>query len=123
LNTVPAWKKAYKLRVAVFVEYESDVEEERGRVKSLLENLRIEAEVLVFWLASGNISTYEVIVNSATPSMDAVGEVEQCLRGQDWWDEIQKIRGNRGATPATDDLSEIASIFTTGSNWPEASFQ
>lgn len=48
LNTVPSWKRAYRLRVAVFVEYESDVEEERGRVKALLYNLGIEAEVLVF---------------------------------------------------------------------------
>ncbi len=54
LNTVPAWKKVYKLRVAVFVEYESDVEEERGRVKTLLDNLRIHADIRVFWLASGN---------------------------------------------------------------------
>lgn len=123
LNTVPAWKKAYKLRVAVFVEYESDVEEERGRVKSLLENLRIEAEVLVFWLASGKLATYEIIVNGATPGKKAEEEVEDCLAGQEWWDEIQKIRGRRGATSATEDLTEIVNIFTSGSNWPEASFQ
>jgi potassium/chloride transporter 9 len=123
LNTVPAWKKAYKLRVAVFVEYESDVEEERGRVKSLLENLRIEAEVLVFWLASGDLSTYEIIVNGASPGKEAEEEVEEGLKGQDWWDEIQKIRGRRGETSAIEDLSEIASIFTDGTMWPEASFQ
>ena len=45
LNTVPSWKRMYKLRVCVFVEYETDVEEERGRVTTLLRNLRIEAEV------------------------------------------------------------------------------
>lgn len=123
LNTVPAWKKAYKLRVAVFVEYESDVEEERGRVKTLLENLRIEAEVLVFWLASGNLSTYEIIVNGASPGKGAEEEVEGCLKGQEWWDEIQKIRGKRGETSATEDLTDIVSIFTDGTNWPEASFQ
>ncbi|KAG4429197.1 hypothetical protein IFR05_015320 [Cadophora sp. M221] len=123
LNTVPAWKKAYKLRVAVFVEYESDVEEERGRVKLLLENLRIEAEVLVFWLASGKLPTYEIIVNGASTSGDAEEEVEDCLKGQEWWDELQKIRGKRGPTSGSEDLSEIASIYTAGSNWPEASFQ
>jgi len=123
LNTVPAWKKVYTLRVAVFVEYESDVEEERGRVKALLENLRIEAEVLVFWLASGDLPTYEIIVNGNIPGQESEEEVEECLKGQEWWDEIQKIRGNRGPTSATEDLSDIASIFTTGSNWPEASFQ
>jgi potassium/chloride transporter 9 len=45
LHTVPSWKRSYKLRICVFVEYESDVEEERGRVATLLRNLRIEAEV------------------------------------------------------------------------------
>lgn len=45
LHTVPSWKRSYKLRICVFVEYESDVEEERDRVTTLLRNLRIEAEV------------------------------------------------------------------------------
>lgn len=123
MNTVPAWKKAYKVRVAVFVEYESDVEEERGRVQSLLENLRIEAEVLVFWLSSGNLPTYEIIVNGASPGKEHEEEVEECLRGQEWWDEIEKFRGKRGGPSVTEDLSDIASIFTTGSLWPESSFQ
>ncbi|TVY34241.1 Vacuolar cation-chloride cotransporter [Lachnellula subtilissima] len=123
LNTVPAWKKAYKVRVAVFVEYESDVEEERGRVQSLLENLRIEAEVLVFWLASGNLPTYEIIVNGVSAGEEHETEVEECLKGQEWWDEIQKFRGNRARSSAREDLSDMASIFTTGSIWPESSFQ
>jgi len=97
------------------------VEEETGRVESLLENLRIEAEVLVFWLASGGLPTYEIIINGADPGKEHVEAVETCLEGQDWWDEIQKIRGNRGIS-ATEDLSEIASIFRTGT-WPNASFQ
>ncbi|KAF5871683.1 putative cation chloride protein [Botrytis fragariae] len=124
LNTVPAWKKAYKLRVAVFVEYENDVEEERGRVKSLLENLRIEAEILVFWLASGDIPSYEIIINGATPGSNQVDEVEQCLKGQDWWDDIQKLRGNHGATTsAAVDLAQITNIFHAAPTWPDASFQ
>lgn len=45
LHTVPSWRRSYRLRICVFVEYESDVEEERGRVTTLLRNLRIEAEV------------------------------------------------------------------------------
>ncbi|CAD6503272.1 BgTH12-02939 [Blumeria graminis f. sp. triticale] len=123
LNTVPAWKKAYKIRVAVFVEYETDVEEERGRVESLLENLRIEARVLVFWLASGNFATYEIIVNGASYDPQIEEEVEEYLKGQDWWDEIQRIRGKRGNSSGTENLSEIASLFMTGTNWPESSFQ
>jgi solute carrier family 12 (potassium/chloride transporters), member 9 len=123
LNTVPAWKRAYKLRVAVFVEYESDVEEERSRVKALLENLRIEAEVLVFWLASGDLKTYEIIINGANPGQEAEEEVEQCLAEQSWWDEMQKLRGKRGAQAASENLSDLASIFTARTTWPESSFQ
>ncbi|TAQ87863.1 hypothetical protein B7494_g3827 [Chlorociboria aeruginascens] len=122
LNTVPAWKKAYKLRVAVFVEYEPDVEEERGRVKELLENLRIEAEVLVFWLASGELPTYEIIVNGASAREEDETRVNDCLKGQEWWDEIQGIRGKRERT-AMGDMADLASIFTTRSNWPQSSFQ
>ncbi|KAH6673166.1 amino acid permease-domain-containing protein [Halenospora varia] len=121
LNTVPSWKKVYKLRVAVFVEYESDVEEERGRVKSLLEKLRIEAKVLVFWLANGKLNSYEIIVNGATPGKEQEKAVDDCLKGQEWWDEIQKIRGKRGSTSATEDLAEIHNVFD-GSLWPESSF-
>jgi potassium/chloride transporter 9 len=104
----------------VFVEYESDVEEERGRVRSLLENLRIQAEVLVFALAAGDLKTYEVIINGSDQNEE---EVEKCLQGQEWWDELQKFRGKRGGTTASEDLADIASIFTAGSAWPEASFQ
>lgn len=121
---MPAWKKAYKLRVVVFVEYENDVEEERGRVKSLLENLRIEAEILVFWLASGDVPSYEIIINGANPGPRQTEEVEDCLKGQDWWDEIQKLRGNRGlTTSASVDLAQIANIFHAAPTWPDASFQ
>jgi potassium/chloride transporter 9 len=116
LNTVPAWKKAYKLRVIVFVEYESDVEEENGRVKTLLENLRIEAEVLVFWLASGDLPSYEIIVNGKSHNKLYEEEVEKCLGDQEWWDEIQKMRGFRGGLSATEDLAAISPR-----KWPEAS--
>jgi len=99
------------------------VEEERGRVKALLENLRIEAEILVFWLASGSLATYEIIVNGTSPSPETLNEVEHCLRGQDWWEEIQKIRGNRGeASPDEEDLADVENMLGS-SNWPDASFQ
>jgi len=116
LNTVPAWKKAYKVRVIVFVEYESDVEEERGRVKALLENLRIEAEILVFWLASGDLPTYEIIVNGKSHNEKYEKEVGECLNDQEWWDEIQKMRGLRGGLTASEDLAAISPR-----NWPESS--
>ncbi|EFR01649.1 solute carrier family 12 member 3 [Nannizzia gypsea CBS 118893] len=94
LNTVPSWKQSCRLRVAVFVEYETDVEEERGRVMTLLEKLRIGAEVLVFWLASGDLQTYRIIVNGDRNNVDkaVLDAVEQTLEEEDWWNELGRYR-------------------------------
>ncbi|KAK9466621.1 amino acid permease-domain-containing protein [Lipomyces arxii] len=89
LRTVPAWKKFYKTRVLVFVEYREDVEEERGRVKTLLENLRIEAEVCVFSLSDGSVPAYETILHGMP---DRTGKVEAAFGDESWWIELQDSR-------------------------------
>lgn len=124
LNTVSTWKKAYTLRVAVFVEYESDVEEERGRVKTLLDNLRIPAKVLVFWLASGELKTYRMIVNGYQGENDQQTEklVEEVLRGEEWWDDIQKQRGRR-RTSTSEELAQMQLRPKLNSALPSSSFQ
>ncbi|KAI9818088.1 MAG: hypothetical protein M1827_000713 [Pycnora praestabilis] len=122
LNTVPAWKKVYKLRVAVFVEYETDVAEERGRVETLLANLRIEGEVKVFWLASGELRTYELIVNG-TLINETERDVDSVLKEEEWWQEIQKIRGRRGELSASEELANVEELLSTAPNWPSSSFQ
>ena len=124
LNTVSAWKKAFALRVAVFVEYESDVEEERGRVKTLLDNLRIPAIVLVFWLASGELKTYRMIVNGDQDGNDQETEklVEEVLRGGEWWEDIQKQRGRR-RTSTSDSLAEMQDRPKLTPSRPSSSFQ
>lgn len=98
LNTVPSWKKTYQLRVAVFVEYETDVEEERARVEALLEKLRIQAEVLVFWLACGEVKSYRIIVNGDTsPEVDDTQEkVHSILSGEEWWRGVLRARNHPG---------------------------
>jgi potassium/chloride transporter 9 len=118
LNTVPAWKKSYQLRVAVFVEYETDVQEESDRVKKLLENLRIQAEVLVVWLANGSLRTYEVIVNGADPGSDMY--VEQMLGKEKWWKELKQRRkppAIPGRPVHIDGLSQLVEHV-----WPNSSF-
>ena len=124
LDTVPVWKKSYTLRVAVFVEYESDVEEERGRVKTLLENLRIKAEVLVFWLASGHVKTYQVIVNGTIDTVDegCEGKVDEALKNEEWWQDVQRLRGKRGKMSPHEDSSEVQNLRNVASNWPSSSF-
>jgi len=50
--------------------------------------------------------------------------VDECLKGQEWWDEIQTIRGKRETiTTASQDLADTANVFTAASAWPEATFQ
>lgn len=104
LNTVPSWKKTYQLRVAVFVEYETDVDDERGRVEALLEKLRIQAEVLVFWLARGDLKAYRIIVNGDTaPEVaDAQESVHSVLRDEEWWQGVLRARNHHAPAHDTD---------------------
>jgi solute carrier family 12 (potassium/chloride transporters), member 9 len=107
----------YSLRVIVFVEYESEVEEERGRVDALLEKLRIEAEVLVFWLASGGISTYETIIHGHFKSSETDTLVNECLKDEDWWDDLKTFRGSRSMT-ASQEFNSAAHVIESTSGRP-----
>jgi potassium/chloride transporter 9 len=102
----------------VFVEYESEVEEETARVQALLEKLRIEAEVKVFWLASGHLKTYEHIINGNTDDIDAQIIVSEALRDEGWWDELQTFRGQMGEMSASQEMSQIAHILDSTSGRP-----
>ncbi|KAK4164892.1 amino acid permease-domain-containing protein [Cladorrhinum sp. PSN259] len=106
LRTVPAWKEAYKLRVLVFVEYESEVKEERARLKALLEKLRIDAQVLVFWLASGDLPTYETIIHGRYQNPETDNLVNGALKNEEWWEDLQNYRGSRSMSGS----QEFASI-------------
>ncbi|KAL2268596.1 hypothetical protein VTJ83DRAFT_3442 [Remersonia thermophila] len=117
LRTVPAWKKVYTLRVLVFVEYESEVEEERGRVKKLLEKLRIDAEILVFWLASGDLSTYETIVHGHYKGPEAEMLVNECLKNEDWWEDIRAYRGSHSVAEPQD-FASIAQVMGSTAGRP-----
>lgn len=125
LDTVPSWKRSFKIRVCVFVEYESDVEEERGRVTSLLNNLRIQAEVLVFWLASGSLKIYEVIINGKRGNdyAQALSDVNDTLEDEEWWDDVQKLRGMKGKLSAVEELAEMENILDSTASWPTSSYQ
>lgn len=125
LDTVPAWKNAYKLRVAVFVEYETDVEEERSRVQTLLDSLRIKAEILVFWLASGSLKTYQIIINGDinTAGQEAEKSVDETLKDEDWWHDVQKLRGRHGDITDSEELVDTRNTPKTMPTWLSSSFQ
>jgi len=120
LHTVPNWKKAYRLRVIVFVEYESDVEEERGRVETLLETLRIQAKVVVRWLAKGDLQSYEIIVNGKE-SRDE--HINFTLAQEDWWAELQKRRRDAELSSiSANRLAANLAQLVQSSEWPNGSF-
>lgn len=118
LSSVPAWKKAYKLRVLVFVEYESEVEEETARVKALLDKLRIDAETHVFWLACGELHTYECIINGHCDDIDTEIMVNDTLRDEDWWDELQRFRGRPDSMNHSQEMNSLAAILDATSRRP-----
>ncbi|PHH51715.1 Vacuolar cation-chloride cotransporter 1 [Ceratocystis fimbriata CBS 114723] len=92
LWSVPNWKAAYMLRIMVFVEYENEVDKEKARVKALLEKLRIDADIRVFWLANGSLSTYNLVVNGVSSDSKAKQRVHFALRNEPWWHEMQLYR-------------------------------
>jgi len=124
LHTVPSWKHMYKLRVCVFVEYETDVEEERERVASLLTNLRIQATVLVFWLASSELKMYEVIVNGREDGdLDQTArDIDYSLEDERWWQDIKRLR-QPSSMSASQELAQASDILEAITQWPTATFQ
>ncbi|EAT89004.2 hypothetical protein SNOG_03799 [Parastagonospora nodorum SN15] len=124
LHTVPSWKRMYKLRVCVFVEYETDVDEERERVISLLKNLRIEATVLVFWLANGDLKMYEVIVNGRDDGdLDqAARDIDYSLEDERWWQDIKRLR-QPTTLSSSQEFAQATDILEAITQWPTATFQ
>ncbi|KAK2004556.1 amino acid permease [Colletotrichum falcatum] len=118
LSSVPTWNRVYSIRVVVFVEYESEVEEERARVKALLDKLRIEAEVLVFWLASGHLNTYELIINGQSNDIESQIMVHDLLKDEEWWDDLQRFRGREPNLDSTEELTSFANIIESTAGRP-----
>ncbi|KAM5345034.1 hypothetical protein ACJ41O_010896 [Fusarium nematophilum] len=111
LHSVQAWKHAYILRVMVFVEYENEVHEEHARVLALLEKLRIDAEVKVFCLASGDLNTYELIIHGISHDMDWEIVVNDTLRDEEWWDDLQMFRGRVDSMTSAQEAHHLAHIL------------
>ena len=71
----------------VFVENRDDVEEEKSRVQLLLDNLRIDATLMVLCLSSA--STYKSIING---ERDVNGRVDDILGEDQWWSDLKQLR-------------------------------
>lgn len=92
------------------MEYECEVEETRGRVRALLEKLRIPAEVHAFWLASGELATYAAIVHGHSEDASAEQIVEEVLEGEEWWTQLQRLRGKGAPMTASQELASLAQM-------------
>ncbi|KAL2207610.1 hypothetical protein CC79DRAFT_1272811 [Sarocladium strictum] len=118
LSSVQTWRRAYTLRVMVFVEYENEIDEELAQVRALLEKLRIDAEIKVFWLAAGELQSYELIINGSCNDIDWEIIVNEALRDEEWWDELQALRGKEEAMSSSQEMSQLANIIDSTSGRP-----
>ncbi|UKZ46266.1 hypothetical protein TrVGV298_000467 [Trichoderma virens] len=118
LRSVHTWKRVFTIRVMVFVEYETEVEEELARVQALLEKLRIDAEVRVFWLACGQLDTYERIINGRSSNLDCEIVVGDALRDEEWWNDLEDFRGKTEAMSSSQEFTHLAHILTSTSGRP-----
>ncbi|KAG5933224.1 hypothetical protein E4U53_001059 [Claviceps sorghi] len=108
LHSVRAWRNAFAVRVIVFVEYEHEVDEESTRVRALLEKLRIDAHVLVLCLAAGSLETYELIINGRSNDIDTELVVEEALKDEAWWQDLQMFRRDADLLSSSQDLAQLA---------------
>jgi potassium/chloride transporter 9 len=119
LSTADGYDQNMKLRVSAFVEYENEVEQEKERLKLLLQSIRINAEVRVFWLASGDLKTYEVIVNgvSGDDYSQAHRDTNDVLHDESWWQEVASFRREE-LSSFSNDLAELQDNMPVHGNLP-----
>lgn len=92
LHTVPNWHNTHRLRIIVFVEGAGEVEEEKVRLGSLLQLLRIQAELMVLQLSSGDFSYYDHITRGKAVNERLQRRINQVLEGEEWWENLKLAR-------------------------------
>ena len=90
-------------------------------MKALLDKLRIEAEVLVFWLASGRYAAYEAIINGKIDKPDTEIYVNDCLRGEEWWKSLQDLRSSSSMT-SSQEFNTFSSVVEALSTRPNTQY-
>lgn len=99
------------MRVVVFVEYENEVTQEEIRLKALLDKLRIDATIRVFWLASGQLQSYETIVNGRGTGTELGNIVNELLKDDEWWQELQKLRTESHDLSRSQELASLENVL------------
>jgi solute carrier family 12 (potassium/chloride transporters), member 9 len=124
LNMVQQWRKQYRLRVVCFVEHPEDIPEEQRRVVSLLENLRIQAELLVVSLSNSESLSIGVGSSNFVSSYTAITQgkegvnalVDALVVGTEWWQNTwNSNRKSHESHRQSLDLSSTRAIKSTKS--------
>ncbi|KAG2188271.1 hypothetical protein INT44_001024 [Umbelopsis vinacea] len=124
LNMVQQWRKQYRLRVVCFVEHPEDIPEEQRRVVSLLENLRIQAELLVVSLSESESLSIGVGNSNFVSSYTAITQgkegvnalVDALVVGTEWWQNTWNSDRKRDESHRLSlDLSSTRAIKSTKS--------
>lgn len=96
LSTVDEWEKnGYKLRIIVFVENASEVEDESKRLKDLLASLRIDAKTIVKCFEDGSLTTYNILVKGYRVNQSNQTEfnhISDVLHSDQWWTNLCDAR-------------------------------
>lgn len=79
---------------------------------------------MVLWLASGELSMYEVIVNGQDEDNfeQAAKDVDFSLEDERWWQDIKKLR-QPNSMSASQELAQATDLLKAVHQWPTASFQ
>lgn len=96
LSTVDEWKyNGYVLRIIAFVESQAELDDERKRLETLLESLRIEAEVKIVCFDDGHLDSYNILVRGEqrTPeNKQEFDHISKVLESQQWWQNLVDLR-------------------------------
>jgi potassium/chloride transporter 9 len=81
-------------------------------------------QVLVFWLASGDLSMYEVIINGRDDGdFDQIArDIDYSLEDERWWQDIKRLRQPDGLS-ASQELAQTVDLLEAVTSWPIGPFQ
>jgi potassium/chloride transporter 9 len=81
-------------------------------------------QIMVFWLASGDLSMYEVIVNGQDEGKleQAAKDIDFSLEDERWWQDIKRLRRPEYLS-ASQELAHATDLLEAVTQWPTASFQ
>ncbi|CAI5758153.1 unnamed protein product [Candida verbasci] len=94
LSTTDEWNLTnHKVRVIVFVEFETEINDENERLNKLLSSLRIDAEIKIICLELENLDSYNYMIKGFTKQNQILyNKVDNILCHDQWWKNLCKAR-------------------------------